>query len=84
MLTLDANKLLSYAGETKNMLKIFGGLSAGYVLYRLWLFYSFRRKYRHIPGPPANGLSGFFTGNVADIIKANQEGQVIADLLVKW
>ena len=39
----------------KNILLFTLGLSTSYLLYKFVKFYLYKRKYRHIPGPPTNG-----------------------------
>ena len=48
-------------------------LSTCFLTFALGLFtyytikiYFLRKKYEHIPGPPANGILGFYFGNVFD------------------
>jgi hypothetical protein len=47
--------------------------------------YHLRKKYQHIPGPPANGFFGFFLGNLIELIihtKINKK--LINDLFLEW
>ena len=46
--------IIDYSTPNNIVLATFG-LSASYLLYKLLGFYLKRRKYRNIPGPPANG-----------------------------
>ena len=38
-----------------DVLKVTGGLAAGYFFYKTFSIYLERRKYRHIPGPATQG-----------------------------
>lgn len=74
------------------MLKITDYLAAGLVtvvfgyLGNVTLrIYNLRRKYAHIPGPPANGLVGFFLGNFLDVIyNESVRKRVTNDLVLDW
>ena len=46
--------IIDYSTPNSILLATFG-VSASYLLYKLVRFYLKRRKYRNIPGPPANG-----------------------------
>lgn len=56
------------------------------VLFGLYTFKIFilRRKYAHIPGPPANGLIGFYFGNFYEVAKYRASGKIAPDLTVQW
>ena len=41
--------------RTIDVLKVTGGLAAGYFFYKTFSIYLERRKYRHIPGPATQG-----------------------------
>ena len=44
-----------------------------------------RRKYAHIPGPPANGIMGFYFGNLFDLAhNLKVKKQVTSDLTLEW
>ena len=46
--------ILDYS-TPKNIFLFTLGLSTSYLLYKIVRFYLFKRKYRHIPGPPTKG-----------------------------
>lgn len=74
------------------MLKITDYLAAGLVTVVVGYLgnvtlriYNLRRKYAHIPGPPANGLVGFFLGNFLDVIyNESVRKRVTNDLVLDW
>jgi hypothetical protein len=46
--------------------------------------YLLRQKYRHIPGPPANGLLGFYFGNTLDLFNKKRQGIELIDVFTEW
>jgi hypothetical protein len=59
-------------------------LTGGFCLYKTVKIYRLRKKYSHLPGPPANGLLGFYLGNLREAIKAINEKKVLSDLMHQW
>lgn len=53
------------------------------VIYKTVKIYLIRRKYRHLPGPPTNGLLGFYLGNLDLAAKIMKEGKIFADLMLE-
>ena len=51
----DLQKAIIDYSTPNNILLVTFGISASYLLYKIVRFYLKRRKYRNIPGPPANG-----------------------------
>lgn len=74
--------MISY--ELSNVLKLIATLASSYVIYKSVQIYLLRRKYRHIPGPPANGLFGFYFGNVIDMPKYLNNQKVYSDFVTDW
>ena len=37
------------------------------IIYYTIKIYNLRKRYAHIPGPPANGIIGFYLGNLLEI-----------------
>ena len=46
--------------------------------------YLLRQKFKHIPGPPANGLIGFYFGNTFEIIVKKIKGIDLVDIFTEW
>ena len=55
-----------------------------FLIYKIVDLYIKRRKYSHIPGPPADGILGFFFGNLKEIIKSTKNDGMFTDLLNEW
>ena len=53
-------------------------------LYKSVKIFKLRQTYKHIPGPPTNGIFGFYFGNLDLIIKNTNDGKILADLVVEW
>ncbi len=53
-------------------------------LYKSVKIFKLRQKYKHIPGPPSKGIFGFYFGNLDLIVKATNDGKILADLVVEW
>jgi hypothetical protein len=53
-------------------------------LYKSVKIFNLRQKYKHIPGPPTHGIFGFYFGNLDLIVKATNDGRILADLVVEW
>jgi hypothetical protein len=67
-------------------------LSTFFLTFVLGLFsyytikiYFLRRKYEHIPGPPASGIIGFYFGNVFEILVYTRRKKMIyMDKVAEW
>ncbi len=66
------------------LLKVVAYLASSYAIYKTIQIYLLRRKYRHIPGPPATGLFGFYLGNVIDMPKYLKNQKVYNDFISDW
>jgi hypothetical protein len=55
--------------------------SFSYYTVKLYLL---RQKFKHIPGPPANGLIGFYFGNTLEIIVKKIKGIDLVDIFTEW
>jgi hypothetical protein len=53
-------------------------------LYKTYRIYQLRERYEHIPGPPSDGLLGFYFGNLESVVKAMKTGKILADLIHEW
>lgn len=51
----DLQRAIIDYSTPKNILLFSLGLSTSYLLYKIVRFYLYKRKYRHIPGPPTKG-----------------------------
>lgn len=63
--------------------------SLGTLVLSLFTYYSYkiyrlRKKYEHIPGPPANGIIGFYLGNLFDYVKTLYNSKLANDLVLEW
>jgi hypothetical protein len=56
----------------------------GLFSYHTYKIYSLRQKYKHIPGPPANGLLGFYFGNTIELLSKKRQGMVLVDVYNEW
>ena len=56
----DLQKAIIDYSTPKNILLFTLGLSTSYLLYKFVGFYLYKRKYRHIPGPPTKGYFNAF------------------------
>lgn len=66
---------------------VLAGLSTlftGWFTYYTFKIYKLRQKYKHIPGPPANGLFRFYFGNVFEILANQKNNKVTTDLELEW
>ena len=55
-----------------------------FLLYKTFDIYNKRRRYRHIPGPPTFGISGFYLGNFLERRIAEKNGIIFMDLVNEW
>lgn len=46
--------------------------------------YHLRQKYKHIPGPPANGILGFYLGNYLEIREYQSKDKLVMDKVLEW
>ena len=74
MIDLNFNIIISSALTT------LVGLFSYYSLKK----YLLRQKYRHIPGPPANGLLGFYLGNTIELLSKKRQGIELIDVFTEW
>ena len=65
----------------KKIFGFFASLSLGFFAYKTIKIYLVRRKYRHVPGPKTNGITGFFLGNLDEAIRVLNEGKILSDLM---
>lgn len=72
-MSFSLEKLISPAfmklSNVYNAGKLIGGLAAFYVIYKAGRIYLIRKKYDHIPGPPAKGYNKQILSNLNDIHK---------------
>lgn len=54
-----------------------------FFIYKTIKIYLIRKKFRHLPGPPTNGILGFYLGNLNLAVKIMKEGKVFADLMLQ-
>ena len=59
-------------------------LGGGFLVYKTVKIYLLRRKYSHLPGPPATGLLGFYLGNLREAVRAINEKKILSDLMHQW
>ena len=62
----------------------FVSLLIGVFTYYTVKIYQLRQKYKHIPGPPANGLIGFYLGNTPEIVRKKREGKDLVEIWIEW
>jgi hypothetical protein len=47
--------------------------------------YNLRKKYNHIPGPPADGIFGFYLGNSIELaVHRKINNKLMSDLFLEW
>jgi len=56
----------------------------GLFSYYTLKIYLQRRKYKHLPGPPANGILGFYLGNTIELLNKQRQGVELVDILTEW
>ena len=69
-----------------NGIILFVAICIGLVIFFLTKtlkIYSLRKKYRNVPGPPTNGILGFYLGNLDLALKVLKEGKIFADLMLQ-
>lgn len=67
-----------------SLLKLLAVAGSSYLIYKSICIYLLRKKYRHIPGPPANGILGFFLGSVVEMPKYMKNKKTYNDFLIDW
>ena len=71
--------------ETELLLAASFTALVGYLTYFTVNIYILRKKYAHIPGPPANGLIGFYFGNLFEINhNLRSKKRVTSQLILDW
>ena len=55
-----------------------------YFSYYTFKIYLLRQKYKHIPGPPANGILGFYFGNVFEIKEGRNNDKILFEIVSRW
>jgi hypothetical protein len=76
--------MLNYS-ETELLLAASFTALIGYLTYFTVTIYILRKKYAHIPGPPANGLIGFYFGNLFEIShNLRVKKRVTSQLTLDW
>ena len=47
--------------------------------------YILRQKYQHIPGPPSNGILGFYLGNLIELmIDTRYKKRIMNETFLRW
>ena len=54
----------------------------GYFTYYTLKIYFLRQKYKHIPGPPSNGILGFYFGNILEIKRSSNK--LLMNQVAEW
>jgi hypothetical protein len=55
-----------------------------YAVFYIIKTYQNRRRYKHLPGPPADGISGFLFGNLFEIIELSKKGKPFCEIQADW
>ena len=55
-----------------------------YFSYYTFKIYLLRQKYKHIPGPPANGILGFYFGNLFEIKEGRNNDRILFETISRW
>jgi len=55
-----------------------------YVVYYITKTYKNRRRYKHLPGPPADGIGGFLFGNLFELIDLSKNGKTFCEIQADW
>lgn len=56
----------------------------GVISFYTTKIYFLRQKYKHIPGPPSDGIIGFYTGNVREIMRAAKyENKILMEIFAE-
>jgi hypothetical protein len=63
---------------------ILSTLCSVYAVYYITKTYKNRRRYKHLPGPPADGISGFLFGNLFEIIELSKKGKSFCEIQAGW
>jgi hypothetical protein len=54
------------------------------IIYYTIKIYNLRKRYAHIPGPPANGIIGFYLGNLLEIRNSRSNHKTLMHKNVEW
>ena len=55
-----------------------------FIIKKTIKIYVLRKKYNHLPGPPATGLLGFYLGNLDQALRTINDNKILSDLMNKW
>ena len=55
-----------------------------YFSYYTLKIYLLRQKYKHIPGPPSNGILGFYFGNLFEIKEGRNNDRILFETISRW
>jgi hypothetical protein len=69
---------------TQTLLLVSFGSTVAFILVKTIKIYYLRKKYNHLPGPPANGLLGFYLGNLSHAVQVMKEKKIFSDLMNQW
>lgn len=58
-------------------------LIGGFTYYTLKIYYVIQ-KYKHIPGPPTDGILGFYLGNLTEINANRKNDKIIMQKVAEW
>ena len=84
MNSLNFSSLISSLSLSKILLPGLASAITGVFTYYTLKIYFIRRRYRHIPGPPTNGILGFYFGHGYELKKNLEKKRVNPDLFLDW
>lgn len=62
-----------------------GTFIAGFITFYTVQIYNLRKKYKHIPGPPADGVLDFYLGNLIELFyNVRYKKKIQNDVILAW
>jgi hypothetical protein len=60
-------------------------ISTCYFAYYTYKIYKLREKYKHLPGPPTNGILGFYFGNTFQVVSMIRSKNImLIEVMEEW
>jgi hypothetical protein len=60
-------------------------ISTCYFTHYTYKIYKLRQKYNHLPGPPANGILGFYFGNTFQVVSMIRGKNImLIEVMEEW
>lgn len=73
---------MSFLAKCFTIVAVFAAIL--FIVAKTIKIYLLRKKYSHLPGPPAKGILGFYLGNLKQVVHTVNNNKILCDLMIEW